>query len=87
MKSKLLRGWFLALLCCAFFPALGKAQSYNATITGTVTDPTAAAIPNVCGAYKVIRPILLLLLGTPFIPQKWKDAIKVFMGVLDALCP
>src|SRR5690348_11273141 len=47
MKSKLLRGWFLALLCCALFPALGKAQSYNATITGTVTDPTAAAIPNV----------------------------------------
>lgn len=53
---------------------------------GAATAP-AAAIPSVCGAYKVIRPILNLLLNTPFIPQRWKDAIKVFMGVLDSLCP
>jgi hypothetical protein len=47
----------------------------------------AAAIPNLCAAYKVIRPILLALAAFPFIPSKWKDAIKAFMGVLDALCP
>ena len=45
MKSKLLREWFLALLCCAFFGVCGKAQNYNATISGVVTDQTGAAIP------------------------------------------
>jgi hypothetical protein len=48
---------------------------------------TAEAIPNVCGAYKTVKPILQLLLNTPFLPKKWKDAIKAFMSVLDTICP
>ena len=47
----------------------------------------AAALPNICPAYKIIRPILQLLLGVPLIPSSWKAAIKVFMQVLDAVCP
>jgi hypothetical protein len=47
----------------------------------------AAVIPNICTAYKIIRPILALILNLPFIPKKWKDALKAFMGVLDKLCP
>lgn len=46
-----------------------------------------AAIPNVCGAYKVIKPILQLVSNLPIIPKKWKDAIKLFIGVMDAFCP
>jgi uncharacterized membrane protein AbrB (regulator of aidB expression) len=46
-----------------------------------------AAIPNVCGAYQVVRPILVLLSNLPLLPKKWKDAIKVFMQVLDTICP
>lgn len=46
----------------------------------------AAAIPNVCAIYKIIRPFLLLASGFP-IPQKWKDAIKLFIKAMDALCP
>jgi hypothetical protein len=49
-------------------------------------DPTAV-IAQVCAAYKVIRPILGLLVNTPFIPKKWKDVVKGFMRVMDALCP
>lgn len=47
----------------------------------------AAALPNVCQAYAVVRPILALVAGVPLIPKKWRDAIKAFMGVLDAICP
>jgi hypothetical protein len=47
----------------------------------------AVAIPNICAAYKVIRPILVILSNLPLIPQKWRDAIKAFMGVADTLCP
>lgn len=48
---------------------------------------TAAAIPNVCQAYGVIRPILALVSGVPLLPKKWRDAIKAFMQVLDSICP
>ncbi|MGB7921973.1 MAG: hypothetical protein WCF57_01880 [Pyrinomonadaceae bacterium] len=47
----------------------------------------AAAIPNVCGAYQIIRPILALVGNLPLIPKKWKDAIKAFMSVMDTFCP
>jgi hypothetical protein len=47
----------------------------------------AAALPNVCAAYKIVRPILVLLSNTPLIPQKWRDAIKAFIGVMDVICP
>ena len=48
---------------------------------------SAAAIPNVCQAYGVIRPILALVAGVPLIPKKWRDAIKAFMQVMDSICP
>jgi hypothetical protein len=56
-------------------------------LSATAAASLAAAIPNVCGAYQVIRPILALIANLPLIPKKWKDAIKVFMQVMDTLCP
>ncbi|QJW97347.1 hypothetical protein [Frigoriglobus tundricola] len=47
----------------------------------------AIALPDICPAYKIVRPILVLLSNTPIIPQKWRDAIKAFIGVLDLICP
>lgn len=55
-------------------------------LSASTAATPAAAIPNVCAAYKLIRPILALLLSLP-IPQKWKDVIKAFMGVMDTICP
>ena len=48
---------------------------------------TAAALPNVCPAYKMVRPILLAVVAFPLIPKKINDAIKAFMSVLDVICP
>jgi hypothetical protein len=53
----------------------------------TAAGGTAAAIPNVCPAYKMVKPILLAVLAFPLIPKKIKDAIKAFMAVLDVICP
>lgn len=47
----------------------------------------AAAISDVCNAYNVVKPILLLVSNFPFIPQSWKTAVQGFMGVLNTLCP
>ena len=56
-------------------------------VSSSTAATPAAALPNVCAAYKVVKPILTLVAALPIIPQKWKDAIKAFMGILDALCP
>jgi len=56
------------------------------TAAAVAANP-AAAVPNICGIYKVVKPILLIVSNLPLIPQKWKDAIKAFMQVLDGLCP
>ena len=54
--------------------------------------PAVAASPGdvltkVCGIYHVIKPILQGVLLIPFIPTKWKDAIRTFMSLMDTLCP
>ena len=55
----------------------------------SIQPPTAAiaGLPNICPAYKIIRPILVLLSTAPLIPAKWQAAIKAFLGVMDAICP
>lgn len=63
------------------FDAGGKLYAASATAS------PAAAIPNICAAYRIIRPILALVSNVPLIPTKWRDAIKAFMGVMDTLCP
>ena len=51
--------------------------------------PRTAAMamdPRICAAYAVVKPILQLVVSLPFVPQKWKAAITLFMQVLDSLC-
>jgi hypothetical protein len=48
---------------------------------------TAAAIPNVCQAFGVIRPILVLISNFPLLPKKWRDALTLFIQVMDSVCP
>ncbi|MDT7540978.1 MAG: hypothetical protein QOE33_882 [Acidobacteriota bacterium] len=64
------------------FQAGGK---HHLTAANLSANP-AAAIPKICAAYNVVKPILQLLSNLPLIPKKWKDAIKAFMSVLDMLC-
>ena len=45
------------------------------------------SVPNVCPAYKTVRPILALVAGLFIIPKKWRDIITGFMGVMDLMCP
>ena len=47
----------------------------------------ALALPQLCPIYKVVKPILVALSNLIIIPQKWRDAIKAFMAIVDVLCP
>ena len=42
--------------------------------------------PKVCAVYRAIRPILTARL-IPFIPTKWKAALRTFQSLMDGLCP
>jgi len=46
MAVKHAKIWVFSLLFALLLPALGRAQSFTSTISGTVTDPTGAVIPN-----------------------------------------
>ena len=62
-------------------------QAAKSPAKGAAPGAAPAAIPaQVCASYKIVRPILLLVLSIPFMKQSWKDAIRVFMKFMDALC-
>ena len=60
----------------------GLAEAEN--VAGAVA---AVSFAQVCGPYKLVRPILQLITNAFFIPQPWKQAIRIFVNVMDALCP
>jgi hypothetical protein len=66
--------------------AIQPGGRHHITASAAAATP-AAVIPNVCAAYKIIRPILKGLLVIPFIPAPWKVAITAFINFMDALCP
>lgn len=44
-------------------------------------------ISQVCPIYRAVRPILQGLLNLPFIPERWKQAIRTFIRLMDMVCP
>ncbi|HUU12758.1 MAG TPA: carboxypeptidase-like regulatory domain-containing protein, partial [Terriglobia bacterium] len=46
MAAKNPRLWMCSFLVALLLPTLGMAQSFTGTLSGTVTDPTGAVIPN-----------------------------------------
>ncbi len=46
MPRRLIGGWIVSLCLVWLLPTLARAQSMNASISGTVMDPSGAALPN-----------------------------------------
>ena len=46
----------------------------------------ADVMPKVCGVYRAVRPILVLVAKTPILPKKWRDAINIFVSLMDGIC-
>jgi len=44
-------------------------------------------LEQVCKYYKIVKPVLQLVLALPLIPEKVKKPIREFMAILDTLCP
>jgi len=50
-------------------------------------ETSRAEATQICAYWKVLRPILLLVKGFPFVPQPVKDAIDWIIKFGDSLCP
>ncbi|HZI56967.1 MAG TPA: hypothetical protein VFF39_09335 [Verrucomicrobiae bacterium] len=67
---------------------LASHQNTVAKLSANAAGNPALALPQLCPIYKGgVRAILVLLSNFPLIPQKWRDAIKALISVLDLLCP
>jgi len=56
------------------------------TASMVATQP-GSVLQKLCGAFKVIRPILMAISSFPLLPPSWRQAIKVFISLMDTLCP
>jgi len=43
-------------------------------------------LTKLCGIWKIVGPIVRLIIKTPLIPQKWRDALEVFANLMDSVC-
>jgi hypothetical protein len=59
----------------------------NATLSKSKAFDEALGVEQVCKYYKIIRPILKAVLLLPLIPEKIKVPIRLFMDLMDKLCP
>lgn len=52
-----------------------------------IKSAPAEVLTKICSTYQKVRPILLALSESWFLPKKWRDIIKGFMSSLDVICP
>ena len=84
LKSKLTFEGIDAIVSKANLKSLRVAP---ARVQAATMDAKAAdVLGTICAAWKVARPIVMLLLALPFIPKKWKAALEVFIKLLDSIC-
>jgi hypothetical protein len=55
-------------------------------VAGAQADLTSQ-LQKICGIYKIVRPIIQGILGIPLIPESLKKPLRVFVSVMDAICP
>lgn len=59
----------------------------NEATPRAVEADLSGGIEQICKYYKLIKPILNVILNLPLIPDKIKKPIKTFMSILDNFCP
>jgi len=51
-----------------------------------VSAAPADVLVKICGIWKIVGPIVRLVIKTPLIPKKWRDALETFANLLDTVC-
>lgn len=58
---------------------------------GHVTARAVAVSPGdvltkLCAIWRIVGPIVRLIIKTPLIPKKWRDALETFANLMDTVC-
>lgn len=56
-------------------------------VAADVKSKPVEVIGKVCSIYQKVRPFLSLASDLFFVPKKWRDALKSYMGLMDQICP
>jgi hypothetical protein len=64
------------------FRAGGRAHVTARTVAVAPGD----VLPKLCSIWAIVGPIVTLIMGLPLIPKKWKEALKIFAGLMDTVC-
>jgi hypothetical protein len=64
---------------------------FRAGGAGRVRASAVSASPGdvlvqICGIWQIVGPIVRLLLKSPFLPKKWRDALELFANAMDTIC-
>lgn len=62
-----------------------NALNFSALHAPALTSTNAGRIDRALRIYRGIRPILIGLNLVPLIPQRWRDALQIFIAALDEL--
>lgn len=61
----------------------GESKHFTAA---EVNSNPGAVLQKICVIYKGIRPILIIVSNIPLIPAKFREPIKIFIGLMDNIC-
>ena len=50
------------------------------------TESISEILPNICGIYKIMRPVFMKISSLPVISTNWKEAIRIYIGFMDTIC-
>lgn len=51
-----------------------------------VTASPGDVLVQLCGIWQIVGPIVRLILKSPILPKKWRDALELFANTLDVVC-
>lgn len=59
--------------------------THHIAATGGATG--TASTSQLCAIYAVVKPILFMVSAFWFFPQKWRDAMSLYIQAMDVICP
>ena len=62
-----------------------NALSFSALRAPALTSTPAGRLDRALRIYRGVRPILIGLNLVPLIPQRWRDALQIFVAAVDEL--
>lgn len=64
-----------------------KEGAANYFTEADVKNNPGGVLEKICSIYHVVRPFLKAILLIPFIPESWKKALRIFIELMDKICP